>query len=86
MKIEEAMNCARLWRAGKLIGGDADEVRDALLGEIERLSADKKRVDWLADKNNTVGNVQLPSACVIAHPDSLRAAIDMAMLLPPNAK
>ena len=33
----------------------------------------------LADKNNAIGNVQLPAECVQAHPESLRAAIDAAM-------
>lgn len=37
MKIEEAMKYAGLWRAGKLIGGDEDDVRNTLLGEVERL-------------------------------------------------
>jgi len=35
--IEFAVNIARLWRAGKMIGGDEDAVRDALLTEVERL-------------------------------------------------
>lgn len=37
MKIEEALRIAGLWRAGKMIGADEDDVRDALLDEIERL-------------------------------------------------
>jgi hypothetical protein len=40
---------------------------------------DKERLDWLADPENKVGNVQLPSECVMANLHSLRAAIDSAM-------
>ena len=51
--------------------------------ELEREAiegrADKARLDWLSDVNNTIGNVQLPAACVLANPHSLRDAIDMAM-------
>ena len=57
----------------------------ALCDEIDRLREDEKRLDWLADKDNEIGNVQLPERCVIANLHSLRAAIDMAMLLPSNA-
>lgn len=39
---------------------------------------DAGRLDWLADVNNEVGQVLLPRSCVEAHPESLRAAIDMA--------
>jgi hypothetical protein len=35
--IEDAIRIAGLWRAGKMIGGDQDGVRDALLAEVERL-------------------------------------------------
>lgn len=35
--LNQALNLARLWRAGKLIGGDEDAVIFALLAEIERL-------------------------------------------------
>ncbi|MFM9928164.1 hypothetical protein VLK31_34700 [Variovorax sp. H27-G14] len=59
---------------------------DALLAQLEeqravsaRMEADARRLDWLADKSQAIGNVQLPRACVERHPDSLRAAIDMAM-------
>jgi hypothetical protein len=34
-----AINLARLWRAGKMIGGDQDQVIDALLSEVDRLRA-----------------------------------------------
>jgi hypothetical protein len=57
MDIEEAIRIADLWRAGKLIGGDEDAVRDALLGEVERLQAEnaelrqaKQNVCGLLDK------------------------------------
>lgn len=35
--IEFALNIAKLWRVGKMIGGDQDAVREALLAEVERL-------------------------------------------------
>lgn len=43
---------------------------------------DTVRLDWLADKNNNMGSVLLPTACVENHLDSLRDAIDAAMQLP----
>lgn len=42
---------------------------------------DTVRLDWLADKNNNMGSVLLPTACVEKHLDSLRDAIDAAMKL-----
>lgn len=45
MEIEEAIRYATLWRAGKMIGGDEDEVRNALLGEVERLRSEVQRRD-----------------------------------------
>lgn len=35
--IEDAIRIAGLWRVGKMIGGDQDGVRDALLAEVERV-------------------------------------------------
>ena len=40
---------------------------------------DTDRIDWLADPNNTIGNVQLPRNVVIGNVSSLRGAIDEAM-------
>ncbi len=45
---------------------------------------DAKRLDWLADPTNTVGNVQLPIEVVTANLHSLRDAIDAAMAMPAN--
>lgn len=42
---------------------------------------DTVRLDWLADKNNNMGSVLLPTALVEKHLDSLRDAIDAAMQL-----
>lgn len=39
-----AMEMAALWRAGKLIGGDEDAVRDALLAGMERTLAALKTI------------------------------------------
>lgn len=37
MSADYAIHIAELWRAGKLIGADEDEVREALLDEVLRL-------------------------------------------------
>jgi hypothetical protein len=42
-------------------------------------SKDTARIDWLADKENLIGNVQLPARCVSENIGSLRCAIDAAM-------
>lgn len=47
-------------------------------------SADTARLDWLADVDNTIANVQLPTMCVMNHMDDMRAAIDEAMRLDPE--
>jgi hypothetical protein len=47
--------------------------------EIQALRKDAERLDWLADPNNSIGNVQLPTECVTENLHSLRAAIDDAM-------
>jgi hypothetical protein len=65
-----------------------EELQCACLGmatEIEKLRADAKRLDWLADPANTIGNVQLPTEAVTANLHSLRDAIDAAMAMPANA-
>ena len=54
-----------------------DEVRNM----HDELMRDKARLDWLADKNNAIGAVQLPSECVERNLHSLRDAIDDAMEL-----
>lgn len=38
MELKRAIEVAQLWRAGKLLGEDENEVRDALLEEVERLT------------------------------------------------
>jgi len=40
---------------------------------------DRRRMDWLADPENKIGNVQLPTEIVKANRHSLRDAIDAAM-------
>jgi len=47
--------------------------------KLHRHKLDTARLDWLADRENAIGNVQLPTECVLAHPESMRAAIDAAM-------
>src|SRR5690625_2189978 len=48
-------------------------------GDDADVITDTDRIDWLADPNNTIGNVQLPRNVVIGNVASLRAAIDEAM-------
>lgn len=47
---------------------------------------DAKRLDWLADPENSIGNVQLPTEAVTANLHSLRDAIDAAMAMPANVE
>lgn len=53
------------------------------LAELQRennvLTKDKARLDWLADVDNTIGNVALPRDIVERNLHSLRAALDEAM-------
>lgn len=49
--------------------------------EVKELRKDKARLDWLADRENTVGNVTLPGVIVSRNLHSLRAAIDDAMAM-----
>lgn len=47
--------------------------------EISELKKDKARIDWLADPNNEIGQVLLPTSIVEKNLDSFRAAVDEAM-------
>lgn len=47
--------------------------------DVDAMERDKARLDWLADPDNRIGNVQLPVGAVIENIESLRAAIDAAM-------
>ena len=49
--------------------------------ELQELLKDKARLDWLADVDNTVGNVLLPTDIVQRNLGSLRDAIDEAMAI-----
>lgn len=53
----------------------------ALQARVTELESDAARLDWLADPNNNIGNVQLPTRCVLDNIGSLRAAIDAAMAM-----
>jgi len=48
---------------------------------IIELERDKKRIDWLADRDNSIGNVALPTQCVENNIHSMRSAIDEAMTI-----
>ncbi|MES1926527.1 hypothetical protein [Salinisphaera sp. T31B1] len=53
--------------------------------ENEQLRQDARRLDWLADRDNPIGNVQLPTQCVTENLGSMRDAIDAAMDLSDQA-
>lgn len=61
--------------------GMSGERELSLRAEIDRLRKDADRLDWLADPENTIGNVQLPRECVEQNLHSLRDAIDEARKL-----
>lgn len=54
---------------------------DKLKITFHELQKDKARIDWLADVNNSIGNVQLPRDIVERNLYSMRDAIDEAMLI-----
>ena len=58
-----------------------DRLGIELIRAVELAWWDNRRINWLADKNNEIGNVQLPRECVEKHIDSMRGAIDAAMAM-----
>ena len=52
---------------------------DQLKITFHELLKDKARLDWLADVNNSIGNVLLPRDIVERNLSSLRDGIDEAM-------
>lgn len=81
--IEDEKN-AYIEYVGDALGQDHDgetlwDAAQRVLSERDCLRADAARLDWLADPGNQIGNVHLPTECVLAHPESMRAAIDAAM-------
>ena len=63
----------------KLANSYNADVMEQLMDELAELRKDKARLDWLADKNNEIGNVILPAHCVRNNLTSMRDAIDAAM-------
>lgn len=59
--------------------GPARSVYAHAIDALAELSQDKKRLDWLADPENKIGNVALPVGAVQENLHSMRAAIDAAM-------
>lgn len=68
----------------KVVDPDADTLEEH--PETVAAMKDRERMDWLADPENGIGNVQLPAAVVHANVHSLRDAIDAAMDLPSNVR
>ena len=73
----EAAHTAR--REAQARVAELTEQVQALGRKLHRHKLDTARLDWLADRENDIGNVQLPTECVLAYPESMRAAIDAAM-------
>jgi hypothetical protein len=53
--------------------------RQELYAQLDRTEEDSKRINFLADKNQWIANVQLPREIVERNLSSLRNAIDRAM-------
>ena len=73
LSIFDGLNCATRNELMDYVSG--------LMIEMHDYGKDKSRIDWLADLNNEIGNVQLPTKCVENNIGSMRAAIDEAMEL-----
>ena len=74
------MNSALLRELDRLrSAGDPASARAEVLRMFEEARKDTVRIDWLADPDNAIGSVQLPTACVLENLHSLRDAIDAAM-------
>lgn len=68
----------------KHMSGDCDGCVPAYIVTrfiFDLLLKDKARIDWLADVDNKIGNVQLPRDIVERNLSSLRDGIDEAMLI-----
>ena len=50
-------------------------------GQLDKAQADTKRIDFLADKNQFVANVIMPTEIVERNLSSLRDALDEAMMI-----
>lgn len=66
-------------RDAEFIAAFNPSVAQELILRLRDAEQDGRRIDWLADLNNNIGNVQLPAECVLNNLHSLRAAIDEAM-------
>jgi len=74
------MNSALLRELDRLrSAGDPASAREEIVRMFEEARKDTVRIDWLADPDNTIGSVQLPTACVLENLHNLRDAIDAAM-------
>lgn len=82
---QEHLNEARQWlRELRNTGWRNATHIDTIETALKDAEADKARLDWLSDKDNPIGNVHLPSVCVMNNLHSLRGAIDEAMRLDPE--
>lgn len=87
MNIEEALTVRPPERVYQHVEPYWLRVSNALAvlqAAVPRLQRDARRLDWLADPAQSIGNVELPRACVEQNLHSLRAAIDCAMDVAPR--
>jgi hypothetical protein len=57
---------------------DPAKWRAAIVAMFDERAKDTDRIDWLADPKQKVASLLLPTECVLANINSLRAAIDAA--------
>lgn len=74
----EAWQVAKAQAVSEMQQSKQPEIDD-LKAQLEQAKADTKRIDFLADKSQSVANVMLPTEIVERNISSLRDAIDEAM-------
>ena len=81
---EDLIERLRNFEGSDALGNGDFSLMHEAAAALEAAREDARRLDWLADRDNPIGNVQLPSVCVMNNMHSLRAAIDEAMRLDPE--
>lgn len=84
---DDALSLLKITRTGAEMLRDSANIfkkqRDELRAEVERLKADKARLDWLSRRNYgygaNMGNIPTPYAVTDDRSSYLRDAIDAAM-------
>lgn len=58
---------------------EVDKAEAAAKFNARPIHPDSKRIDWIADPKQKIGQLLLPKKCVTQNPTNLRDAIDMAI-------